>query len=151
MNKQIIELSQEFAKLKARHEEASKVVKDINAEWGEVETKLIEALIEEGVKSIVIDGIGRVILTSKAHLSVNIADKPKMFAYMKDTGAGSLIREDCPAQTLTKWLGERLEELQKEEMSGGLDEVEAREKALGQLKAEGASFFLKRQISLRKD
>jgi hypothetical protein len=150
MNNQIVELGRKFADLKAKSEEAADALKEINAEWDEAEKALLEAMVEEGVKSVAIDGLGLFSMRVKNYLSVNAANKPGFYVYLKESGNGSLLKEEVNPKTLTAFLNGHVEELIKKLQKEGKDPVEARKEALEFLNKKGASYFTDRGIALTK-
>ena len=152
MNQTSIALAKEFRDAKNISDDLTAQLKKVDADWGEIETKLLDAMVEEGVRSVDIEGVGKLSMRVTNYLSVNAANKPRMFEYLKATGNGALIKEDVNPKTLTSFLGKHLEELIAVEMNEDkLDLVQARTKALGLLQAEGASYFTKRGIALGKE
>lgn len=151
MNQKILELTQKFKELKHKSESATEVLKEINLEWTDVENQLIEAMGEEGVKSIKIEGLGLFSLTAKSYLSVNAANKPKFYEYLQESGNEALLKLDVNPRTLTAFLKGHLDALINERLGTGQDEIDARNNALQFLNEKGASYFVDRLISFRED
>jgi hypothetical protein len=149
MNTQIIDLGKKFKQLKQDYAEQEAKLKAVGAEWEDTEKQLIDAMIEEGVKSVALDGLGLFSLRTTNYLSVNAANKPDFYQYLKESGNGALLKEDVNPKTLTAFLGKHMEELQTQFVRSGLDEVDARNKALELLNKKGASYFTKRDIALK--
>jgi hypothetical protein len=150
MNAQIIKLGHEYKALKVSHDELTEKLKETDANWQDIETQLLDAMVDEGVKSIDIEGVGKLSMRVTNYLSVNAASKPKFFEYLKASGNGDLLKLDVNPRTLTAFLGKHAEELEAEIIKNdGLDQVSARTLALDRLKAEGANYFTKRDIALR--
>lgn len=148
----IKELAQRFVELKAASEELGDKLKEVNAAWTEVETQLLEAMVEEGVNSVKLAGLGHFIMSTKNYLSVNAANKPGFYAYLKESGNGALLKEEVNPRTLTAFLKGHLEEVAKRIADDyNLDNVEARNKALEFLNQKGASYFSERGITLRAE
>lgn len=150
-NDRIVELGRKFKELKEEHEKQSDILKQVGVRWDEAERDLLEAMVEEGVKSIEIAGLGRFTMRVTNYLSVNAANKEGFYEYLKEAGHGGLLKLDVNPKTLTAFLSQHFEELQKKYGDeAGLDMVDAREKALEFLKSKGAAYFTKRDISLTK-
>jgi hypothetical protein len=147
----ISDLVKKYAELEDRAEEQKAKLKAINDAWAEVETKLLEAMAEEGIKSTKLEGLGRFSLVTKNYLSVTAANKPSFFDYLKASGNGALLKEDVNPKTLTAFLKGHLEEIIKEFSDKGMDTVDARNKALEFLNQKGASYFSERVISHTKE
>ncbi len=124
-NNFIVDLGRKFAACKAEHDEAAKVLKDIAAKWTEVENELLQAMSEAGMKSITIEGVGRLTLRRSHYPSVNSSNKPGFFEYMKKSGHGALIKEDVNTQTLNAFLKRHVEELKLQLEEDGLTTLQA--------------------------
>jgi hypothetical protein len=152
MSERISDIAKQFKELKDKSAAQAEALKSLNKEWDMCELELIDALIEEGVKSINIEGIGLIMMRVKNRLSVNIADKPVLFEYLKETKNEGILKLDINPATLGSWLDAHLEELIKEKVANGLDMVDAREQALKFLHEQaGVSCFSKREIALKKE
>jgi hypothetical protein len=150
MENTVTELAKKFATLKAEHESQSEVLKKINAEWEDIEARLLDAMVEDGTKSLHIDGLGLFTMAVTNYLSVNAASKETFYPYLKESGNGGILKEDVNARTLTAFLKGHLEDKIREFESSGLDGVDARNKALEFLNSKGASYFTKREIRMTK-
>lgn len=145
----IVELAEKFAELKKKSEAQSDILKAINTEWSECEMELLEAMAEEGVKSLKTE-FGTFSLTVTNYLSVNAAATETFYPYLKESGNGALLKEAVNSRTLTAFLKEHLETLIKEREATGLDPIQARESSLQFLNQKGASYFTKREIRMKK-
>lgn len=143
-------LSKTLHSLRESHAEASDALKEIAAKRDDAESALIDAMVEEGVKSISVQGLGLFTFTTKNYLSVNAANKPQFYAYLQESGNGDLLRLDVNPKTLTAFLREHLDGLIAQKEQDGLDSVTAREVSLKFLNERGASYFSERGISVRK-
>lgn len=150
MNSTIVTLAKRFSEIRAQHEKQTVLLKEISESWDETEGLLMEAMIEEGAKSIRIDGIGLVILASTSFLSVNAASKETFLPYLKESGNGDLIKEDVNSRTLTAFLKGHLEEVTQRFLDEGMDVVDAKKAALDFLSKRGASYFTKREVRINK-
>lgn len=150
MDQKVIEFAKEFKRLKDEHDELSAKLKEVSTAWDAVEAALLDAMVEEGVNSIDLDGIGKLSMRTENFLSVNSANTAQFYEYLKLSGNGALLKESVNPRTLTSWLKGHLAELIEQAQNNGVDIVEARENALQFLNAKGASYFTKRGISLRK-
>lgn len=149
MNAQITELARRFRELKLKSEEQAEVLKQINGEWSVIETELLEAMSEEGVSSVKMEGLGNFIMSVRNMLSVNAANQPSFYQYLKESGNGALLKESVNPATLTAFLKGHLEDVIKTYIDQGMDTVDARNSALQFLNEKGATYFTKRGITLR--
>lgn len=145
----ITDLAKKYYELKQKSNEASEALKLINAEWDEAEKALLEAMVEEGVSSTKIEGLGNFILSTKTYLSLNAANKEQGYQYLKDSGNGSLLQEYVNPRTLGSFLDVHLAAKVSALLATGLDIVDARREAIEQLGKNGFSYFTDRKISLR--
>jgi len=143
-------LGKKFADLKAKADEIKGELKGVNEEWDEVEKDLIQAMIDEGTNSIGIEGIGLFSLRTKNYLSVNKANELKFYAYLRQAGHGSLIRDYVNPATLSAFLKEHQAEIEGKLVAQGLDQIDARDKAIDFLKEQGAAVFSDKTIALTK-
>ncbi len=150
MSKQIVELAKKYKDFDARHKAASAALKLLNEEWGECEVELLEAMVEDGVNSVKLEGVGNFSMATKAFLSVTAANKPSFFIYLKKTGNGGLLKEDVNSATLSSFLKDHLEQLVRDKVNSGKDEVDARKEVLEYLNKQGASYHTERQIRMLK-
>lgn len=125
MTQEIIELGKKFAASKVSYEEAKKVLDKINDEWTQIEKDLLEAMTAAGLKSIDIDGVGKLTMKRTSYPSVNSANKPTFFNYLTGAGHGDLLKLDVPTNTLTAFLKKHVEELQADLQKRGLNDFEA--------------------------
>lgn len=125
MTKEIILLGEKFAACKKAHEAAKKALDDIGADWDAVEKELIEAMLEAGVKTIKIDGLGAFTLRRSSYPSVNAGNKPTFFEYLRGAGHEHLLKLDVPTNTLNAFLKRHVEELREQLPQRGLTEFEA--------------------------
>lgn len=149
MNK-VIDLGKKYEKLQTKSEAQAKVLKDIDADWAACEAELLEALVEEGVNSIKLIGIGTVSMRTKNFLSVNAANKPLIFEYLRESGNDALLKLDVNPKTLTSFLSLHLAELVAAKVKAGADELDAQKEVLEFLNKKGASYFTERGISLKR-
>lgn len=149
MNKLILELSHKFRELKFKSEEQAKVLKEINAEWDECEQALLGAMVEEGVNSLDIVGVGKIVMRTENYLSVTQANTDNFYAYLKESGNGDLLRESVNPATLKSFLKQHLVDVQMQLIEKqGLDEITARDEAVKFLNSKGASSHTKRGVSI---
>lgn len=144
------ELAKKFAELKYSVDAKKKELAEINEQWDEVERELMDAMVEEGTNSIGVDGIGLFSLRTKNYMSVNSANHFAFFQYLREHGHGSLIRDYVPPATLTSFLKEHQAELEGKYVAEGMDQIDARNKAIDYLKTKGAACFSEKQIALTK-
>lgn len=151
MSAKITDLAKKYSEIQDKSKAQAEVAKAINAEWTECEAELLEAMVEEGVKSLNIDGVGMIMMRTTTRLSVNIAEKPILFKYLEDIGSSGILKLDINPKTLASWLDSHLAELINKEVANGKDMVDAREAAIQFLHEKaGASYFSKREIALKR-
>lgn len=143
----LTDLARKYKELKDLNEAKKEELSKINADWTEVENQLLEAFVEEGVNSIKIEGMGNFVMRTKNYLSVNAANKPTFFDYLRESGNEGLLKLDVNPRTLTSFLGTHLEDLISK---SDADPVEARKAALEFLNQKGASYFSEKGISVLK-
>lgn len=151
MNNNIVQLIREFQAVKEEYEKAEAVLKILTTKWDQAEADILEAMIEEGVSSVNVDGIGTASMRTENYLSVNAANTEQFYQYLKISGNGALLKESVNPRTLQAWLKQHLVDLSEGfETATNIDKVSARDKALEFLKEQGANYFTKRGISVRK-
>jgi hypothetical protein len=143
------DIAKRYKLLQDAHEAKNEELKLISAEWTECEKELLEAMTEEGVNSIKVEGVGLMSMRTKNYLNVTAANKSQFYSYLQKSGNGGLLKLDVNPRTLTSFLGTHLEHLIKEKVTSGADEITARNESLEFLKAQGAAYFSERGISLR--
>lgn len=144
------EMARKFADHKLRDDEIKKMKEENDAEWDVIEKEMMELMVQDGVPSIRIEGLGLFSLVTKNYLSVNAANKPQFFEYLQESGNGSLLKLDVHARTLEAFLKTHSEELISKFQAEGLDLFEAKEKAHGVLIARGAAHFKDQRIQMKK-
>lgn len=150
MSQKLTDIAKRYKELQDKHEAKNEELKAIGKDWTACETELLEAMVDEGVNSIKIDGVGLLSMRTKNYLNVNAANKPSFYEYLQASGNGGLLKLDVNPRTLTAFLGDHLQELIKAKVQAeGKDEIEARNEALEFLKSKGAAYFSERGISLR--
>ncbi len=150
MDQNTIVLARKFKEQKVAYEAQKETLEKLGKEWEETENALIAAMIEEGVNSVRLDGLGLFSLRTTNFLSVNAANKPGFFDYLKEVGHDSILKLDVNPRTLTAFLNEHLKELQSKLCNEkGIDDISARNEALEILNKRGASYFTKRDIALK--
>ena len=150
MSQKISQLAKQYREIEAKHEEQSARLKELSAEWQAIENKLLEAFVEEGVNSVKLEGLGNFILNTKNYLSVTAGNKEQYFEYLKASGNDGLLKLDVNPKTNGAFLDTHLLTLMSEYAAEGLNQIEARMKALEFLKQKGVSYFSEKRISVRK-
>lgn len=142
-----------FAKTYKDARDRSKILSEQLSTQKETEKQcvndLLELMVEEGVKSIKIDGVGLLSMKVTSYLSCTVANQEILYPYLRESGNGGLFKETINPKTLTAFLNEHLNELVRDRIGKGMDEVDARANALAFLSEKGASYFTDRGISLR--
>jgi hypothetical protein len=149
MNTKIIELGKQFKEFKKRDSELKAEMKILDEKWSACEEQLLEAMVEEGVKSVTIENVGMLSMRTTNFLSVTADNKPSFFEYLQESGNSGLLKLDVHAATLKSFLDGHLEKLVQEKKDAGIDEMEARSEALEFLKSKGAGYFTKRGVALK--
>ena len=97
----IVELATELSVLKSRKDEIGEVEKVINIRIEEITKQLLpEAMDDEGVSNISIEGVGRITLRGEVYCSILADNREAAYNWLRDTGRGSLITETVNASTL---------------------------------------------------
>ena len=97
----IVELATELADLKLQKESIGNQEKAINIRIEELTRILLpEAMDEDGVSNISIDGVGRITLRGEVFASIRADNREAAYEWLRDTGRGSLISETVNASTL---------------------------------------------------
>ena len=95
------ELANLFKNLKDKKEEADRVKSDFQKQFDLLRLSVIpDKMIEDGISSISLDGIGRIGLTTDAHVQVLKENKEHFYSWMEDNGHGSLIASYVQPSTL---------------------------------------------------
>ena len=151
MNNHIVELARQFKEVRDEHAAQETFLKALTKKWDELEAALLEAMIDEGVNSVDVDGVGKLSMRTENYLSVNAANTDQFYSYLKLSGNGALLKEYVNPRTLSAWLKAHLAEVSQQfKLNGPVDDIEARDMALEFLNKQGASYFTKRGISVRK-
>lgn len=87
--------------LKRRKEEAEEKLSHINLHYDYIRYNMIpQRFDDEGIKNTVIEGIGRISLSSGLYASVKPDSKEKAYNFLRDTGHGDIVKETINTQTL---------------------------------------------------
>jgi hypothetical protein len=149
MNTKIIELGKQFKEFKKKEAELKAELKLLNEQWQTCENELLEAMTEEGVRSVTIENVGMLSMRTTNFLSVTADNKPSFFEYLHESGNAGLLKLDVHAATLKSFLDGHLEKIIQDKKDAGLDDMEARSEALEFLKSKGAGYFTKRDVALK--
>lgn len=149
MTDQILSLARGFHVLKLEAARLSEALKDVNSQWATCEAELLQAMADEGLASMKIDGIGTLSTRTENYLSVTGEQKHGFYDYLKHSGNGGLLKEEVNPATLKAFLKQHVEELTRQGVEAGKEEFDARTEAVTFLQAHGASVFTKRGITLR--
>lgn len=144
------DIGKKYEELQTKSEAQAKVLKDINADWAACEAELLEALVDEGVNSIKLLGLGTISMKTRNFLSVNAGNKPMIFDYLRESGNEALLKLDVNPKTLTSFLSLHLAELVAAKVKEGADELDAQKECLEFLNKKGASYFTERGISFKR-
>lgn len=146
----LVKLAHDFHAARAKCEELKTLLKEANAKKTQLELDLLEAMTDDEVSGVKIEGLGAFSMVTTNYLSVNAASKPNFFKYLKEAGHGGLLKEDVNTNTLTAFLKGHLAELTNKFVdSEGLSEFDASKKALEFLNKKGANYFSERGVSFR--
>ncbi len=146
MTNEIVDLARRFYALKTTHAELKTKLDAIDKEWVAIENDLMEAMVEEGVSTIKVDGAGKFTLASEHYFSATVENKPEVFEYLKKNGHGALIKEDVNARTLSAFCKNMLTEMALSEIRNGVSSMEAEASAIEKMKNIGFNYFRKRTI-----
>ena len=100
MNTKIIELGKQFKEFKKKEAELKAELKLLNEQWQTCENELLEAMTEEGVRSVTIENVGMLSMRTTNFLSVTADNKPSFFEYLHESGNAGLLKLDVHAATL---------------------------------------------------
>lgn len=151
MNDKLTALARAYSEVRMQLDEANDAMKNLENTVAEREQDLLNAMVEEGIRSMTIEGVGLLSLKTTNYLSVNAANKENFYKYLQESGNGSLLKLDVNPRTLSAFLKDHLEELIRADCAASnKDEVDARNECLEFLNKKGASYFTKHGISLRK-
>lgn len=150
MSNNLVKLAQEYHAARAKCDALKDQLSEANKAKDEAESVLLEAMTDNEVSSVRIEGLGLFSMTTTNYLSVNAANKPKFYAYLKASGNGGLLKEEVNPKTLTAFLKGHLVEMTKKIADADkLEDFDANKKALEYLKEKGAEYFSERGVSLR--
>jgi hypothetical protein len=97
----VVELAAELYALKIEKESISESEKVINKRIEEISKQLLpDAMDEDGISNIKIDGVGRISLRGEVYVSILAENREQAYQWMRDTGRGSLIVETVNASSL---------------------------------------------------
>lgn len=150
MNQNLVDLAKRYYELQTKHEALSAEIKALGETWTVCETELLDALADEGVSSIKLDGVGLVSMRTQNILSVNAANMDGYFEYLRSINKEDLIKPYINPRTNSAFLKEHLDSIIVQLENDGQDPIDAKEKALQFLNSKGASYFVKRGIALKK-
>lgn len=104
------QLASRMQKLGDEYDELKAKLSEINKEYDNIRLKLLPDLMAEcDIKSITLDGIGRVGTSSDMYVSSLAENKENLFEWLRSDGSGDLIQETVNASTLKAWVKERIE------------------------------------------
>lgn len=147
----IVSLGKMYRSLQNLSEAIKELQKVVDSEWSTIEADLQEAMIEEGCKSINVNGLGMFTMRARNMLSVNAANKSTLFfPYLTESNNADILKLDVNPKTLGAFLDSHFAELQSKYEAEGMDNIQARDKALEFLKEKGVTYFVKRDIAFKK-
>lgn len=110
-----IELIRHYAQMREANEEIKQARKELDDLTDHVShADIPDAFKRVGVKTITIDGIGRVTVAYKWACSIADGMKPDAFHWLREGGNGGIIIETVNAQTLASFAKTETEEKGKE-------------------------------------
>ena len=90
------------------------VIDALNEEYDDIRKGLLpDQMQEEDIKTITIDGVGRVQLAGDVYASIPAEQQEAAFTWLRENGYGDLIRETVFSATLKAWAKEGLEQERK--------------------------------------
>lgn len=103
----LVDLVRAMNNVRTMKERLENQLKDINAHYDVLRIELIPSKMEEeGIESLVVEGIGRVNLT--ADMYVSVTDKDKFFDWLRANKLGDLIRPSIASSTLKAFIKGRI-------------------------------------------
>lgn len=149
MNDKLVESAKKFAMHRKLYDEYTRILKDNNTAWDACELELVAAMVEEGVTSVALEGMGNFVLRRDNMTSVAADNKPRVFEYLRESGNGALLKEDVTPQTLKAWIKSHISELADGYRQQGLPEIEKsyEQQAIEFLGNKGITFFRKTSIT----
>ena len=110
--KDIIEMARTMRELQKRKDDIEATLKEINADLDELRLKKIpDAMAEEDLRTLTIEGVGRVQLTRDAHVS--LVDKKLAYEWLQEYGFGHLIQDYVQPATLKAFVKTEMQEGQE--------------------------------------
>lgn len=101
MSAKVVTLATELFNLRERKDALAAEEKIINTRIEELTKKEIpEAMDEDGISNVKIDGVGRVALRGEVYTSILAENRDAAYQWLRDTGRESLITETVNASTL---------------------------------------------------
>lgn len=97
-------LALEYKDLRGQKDYFESEVKRLTEEIKKLETRLVDKMIDQGMTSMRLEGVG--LLTVSNKLVAKITDKDKFFKWLEDTGRASLIKRDVNYMTLQAFANE---------------------------------------------
>lgn len=98
------ETAQRYKKLRDDKEFLESEVKRIKLELDTLESELIAEMLEEGITSTRLEGVGMLIVCNK--LVAKIVDKDKFFEWLQQTDRENMIKRDVNYMTLQGFANE---------------------------------------------
>lgn len=107
-NKKIFEMADRLKALKEKKKDLDAQMKEVNAEIGELDEQLSDAMAAEEVDRFSRNG-STFYLKSRLYASPAAGRKDEMMQALKDNGYGSLVTETVNANTLASFIKEQRE------------------------------------------
>lgn len=105
----VIDCVKRMARLESRMLEAKDLMHRLNGEYDVLRTEIIPGKMEDaGLQNMKVTGIGQVVLTADAMVSVKAGLKVKLFAWFRKNNLDDVIKEDINASTLKSFVKNRL-------------------------------------------
>mgnify|MGYP003415197054 CR=1 FL=1 len=103
------ELASRYLVLRSQKEMLEAQLSEINKEFDQIRLQDIPSEMEsEGVKSITLEGLGRVGLTADLYISCPAEKKPELYDWFRANGYSPLVVDYIHPSTLKAWAKERL-------------------------------------------
>lgn len=111
---------------------------------------LLAIMVEEGTSSVDVEDLGKFSMVTTTYMSVTAANKAQFYPYLKESGNAGLLKEDVNPRTLSAFLKEHLIELTNKNIEQGMDQFEAKEKAVLFLGSQGVDSYSEKNVAFRK-
>lgn len=104
----LLSLARRFQLMDAVYEELKSVEKIVSDEYDRLRLKeMPDLMIEEDMKTVTYEGIGRVQLGADVYASIPAPKRDEAYAWLRENNSGDLITETVNSSTLKAWCKEK--------------------------------------------